>query len=241
MFVLDHKKVPKRIHKAESEEYLGLRRYTVPQGVGKITQTLRPSAFPSRAASGVQGLFKSGHSVFRYEATKVHVSSGAHVKPTVVFGHLAKDRSAKKSDSVELTSNPMLSMDAQRNAWNEDLLERWRFEPAESFATTYLGSNAVGNTRQLAHQLRLNRQCLAVLQGHRWLFPVFQIDPDTKRPYPEILALIEYYPGMAQSNRSFSLLRWMDQAHSELSGATPMQVWERGERAAVVAALKAEL
>lgn len=166
---------------------------------------------------------------------------------TFVFDPRLKYRPAKEVQPAKLAANPTHSMDEQRSAWNEELLKRWRFEGAESFAQQHLASTAVGNARQLARQLRLSGKCIAVFQGHRWLYPVFQIDPDTKRAYPEVLDLIDCYPGMAKStdmlksNRSFSLLRWMDQPHSELSGFTPMALWERGDRAAVVRALKTEL
>lgn len=258
------------VNSLDTEACAVLQRYTVPEGVGKRMRALAaevrtpPTSLRNRigreekksdlgkfaslnARQIRQDLLKISH----YEPVKTVLGIDTRVgfrvrqhtspKEQTVFRQRYKNRAPKKVTPAELTTKPILSMDDQRIAWNEELLKRWRFESGESFARMHLGSNAQGNTRQLAHQLRRHRQCFAVLQGHRWLFPVFQIDPDTKRPYPEILALIGCYPGMAKSNRSFPLLRWMDQEHSELSGATPMQIWERGDRAAVVRALKTEL
>jgi hypothetical protein len=89
---------------------------------------------------------------------------------------------------------------------------------------------------QLANELRTAGKALGVYDGRSWRYPRFQFDGQGN-PFPD---MSEVLAALICDEQGWDRLQWFLEPHSALGGLTPLERWERGQRAQVVEAARRE-
>jgi hypothetical protein len=97
-------------------------------------------------------------------------------------------------------------------------------------------SPSAGVPGQFGNELRTAGKVLGVHDGRSWRYPRFQFDSHGV-PFPE---MSEVLAALIGDEHGWDRLQWFLEPHSELGGVTPLECWERGQRAQVVEAARRE-
>jgi hypothetical protein len=88
-------------------------------------------------------------------------------------------------------------------------------------------------TRQAVYDLVTRRRMLALpRRGGSMVFPAFQFDPATGRPYPQIPQILTIFG--AAGLDSYTVATWLSTAQDQLNGATPTSLLATADSAETV-------
>jgi hypothetical protein len=115
----------------------------------------------------------------------------------------------------------------------KQMLSRVPCLTADELAAEVPSSSVPG---QLAKALRTAGKAFGVHDGRRWRYPRFQFDSHGN-PFPE---MSEDLAALIGDEQGWDRLQWFLEPHSAVGGGTPLERWERGQRADVVEAARRE-
>ena len=138
--------------------------------------------------------------------------------------------------STSDNTNPSLEAHNRRALFE---VQREMLSRAPCFTSHELTTGQASTTtdsNKLGSDLRRSGKVFAVCRGQSWYYPKFQFDHDGL-PFSEMSEVLTALRG---DERGWDRLQWFLEPHLGLDGRTPLEVWQQGQRAAVIGAARAE-
>lgn len=116
-----------------------------------------------------------------------------------------------------------------------EMLDRVRSLSSEELALKV--ESTARNASQVGHDLRKAGRIFGVRFGREWHYPNFQFGPDGT-PYGEVSEILTH---LSPDDRGWDRLQWLLEPNPNLGGQVPVEVFEKGDREAVVKAAREEV